>query len=103
MHQIKSSLYALYLHIDKVKSAQRLWHAGDDGPVSRGVIVQLKQRRGNELVVTRHCEVRFLLQLYKEQLSVLLRFSDVRRYIRVLSRFKIWSPPVPNSILYNPV
>ena len=61
IHQMKPNVYALYLHIDKVKSAERLWHAGDDGPVSRGVIVQLEQRRGNELVVTRHCEVRFLL------------------------------------------
>jgi hypothetical protein len=90
-------------HVDKVEPAECLRQAGDDGPVPLGIVIQLEQGGGHQLVVAGHSEVGLLVELHQEQLAVLLGLGDVRWYVRVLCRLKVRSPPVSNRVLNSPV
>merc|ERR1719266_468949 len=65
-----SKLSWRFSHVDDVEAAEGLWQTRDDGAVPLGVIVELEQRRGHQLVVAGHREIRLLLQLHREQLPV---------------------------------
>ena len=90
-------------HVDEVEPAECLWQTGDDGSVPLGIVIQLEQGGGHQLVVARHGEVSLLVELYEEELAVFLRLGDVGRYVGVLGRLEVRSPPVANSVLYGPV
>ena len=90
-------------HVDEVEPSQGLRETRNNGSVALGVVVQLEEGGGHQLVVPGHSEVGFLLQLHQEQLPVLFRLGDVGRNVGVLSRLKVGPPPVANCVLNGPV
>lgn len=87
----------------KIEPAQKLRETRDDGSVARGVVIQFKQWRGYQLIILRDCKQGFLLKLNQKQLLMFLRLCNMRRNIWILRRFKIWSPPVTNAVINDPV
>ncbi len=91
-----------FLHVDKTETTQCLRQGGDDGAVALGVIEELKEGRGDELVVARYGKVRLLRQLNHEELSVFLGLGDMRWNVGILGWLKVWPPPVPDCVFNDP-
>ena len=83
--------------------AQKLGETRNDGSISRCIVTQFKQWCNYQLVIFRDCKQGFLLKLNQKQLFMFLRFCNICRNIWILRRFKIWSPPVANAVIKDPI
>ena len=80
-----------------------MWQAGDHGPIAGGIVVQLKQWCGDQLIVSRNGKESLLGQLHNEQFLVLLGPGNVRRDIGILGGLEIRPPPVGDDVANSPL
>ena len=98
-----TSLLCNHSVVYKIDPAQKLGETRNDGSTSRCIVTQFKQWCSYQLVIFRDCKQGFLLKLNQKQLLMSLRFCNMYRNIWILWRFKIWSPPVANAVIKDPV
>ena len=87
----------------KIDPAQKLGETRNNGSISRCIVTQFKQWCSYQLVIFRDCKQGFLLKLNQKQFLMFLRFCIMCRNIWILRRFKIWSTPVANAVIKDPV
>lgn len=82
-----------------MKSTEYLRETRDDRSVTSRVVIKFKERSCDKLVVPRHREESFLWQGHEEETFVLLWVGAVSRFVGILRRFKVRSPPVGNNLV----
>ena len=89
--------------MDEVETRQSGREIGDDRSVALGIVVELKERRRNELVVLGHVEHGLVGKRHEEHLPVLLGLGAVGREVRVEGRLKVRPPPVGDDLVHGPL
>ncbi len=90
-------------YVNKVESAEDLWQAGYHRPVAGRIIIEFKEWRCHQFVVSGDREERLLGKLDDVEALVLLRPATVGGDVGVLRSLEVGTPPVGHNVLHCPL